>query len=44
MVFYFYKGENEFSLYEHFKSSWLDQIMISKEKYRIPMIHIRDLA
>lgn len=37
-------GDHEFSLYEHFKSSWLEHSMACKEKNRIPMIHIRDLA
>ena len=31
-------------MYEHFKSSWLQKTLSSKQKNRIPMIHIRDLS
>jgi hypothetical protein len=37
-------GDEEFSLYEHFRQSWLQKFVKNSASNRVPMIHVRDLA
>lgn len=37
-------GDQQFTLYEHFRQAWLQKYVQSGSSNRVPMIHVRDLA